>query len=47
MDAVGAAHAQGITLLKSAALADFSKLATVLDDDVGRLCQLIAQGGVT
>ena len=47
VDAVGTAHAQGVALLERAAAADLSELAHILDDDVGRLDELVAQGGVT
>ena len=47
MDAVGTADAQGVALLERAAAADLAELAHVLDEDVGRLDELVAQGGVT
>ena len=46
MDAVRAAHAEGVTLLEGAALADLAKLLAVLDEDVGGLDELVAQGSI-
>ena len=46
MDAVGAADAEGVALLEGAAEADLAELLHVLEDDVGRLDELVAQGGV-
>ena len=46
MDAVGAAHAKGVALLEGAALADFTELAAIIDEDVGRLNELVAERGV-
>ena len=47
VDAVGTADAERVALLERAAAADLSEFAHVLDDDVGRLDELVAQGGVT
>ena len=46
VDAVGAADAQHVLHLEGAALAGLAKLLNVLKDDVERLGNLIAKGGV-
>ena len=46
VDAVRAAHAEGVTLLEGAALADLAKLLAVLDEDVGGLDELVTQGSI-
>ena len=43
---MGAADAEGVLLLEGAALADLAELPAVLDEDVGGLDELVAQGGV-
>ena len=46
VDAVRATHAEGVTLLEGAALADLAELAHVLDEQVGGLGELVAEGRV-
>ena len=46
VDAVGPAHAEGVSLLECATLADLAELAAVLDEDVGGLDELVAEGRV-
>ena len=41
-----AAGAEGVAFLKGATLADLAELLDVLDDDVGGLNELVAEGGV-
>ena len=46
VDAVGAAHAEGVALLEGTALADLAELLAVLNQDVGGLDELVAEGRV-
>ena len=46
MDAVGATGAEGVALLKGAALADLTELLNILDNEVAGLGELIAKRSI-
>ena len=46
VDAMGATNAEGVALLEGAALTNLAELAAIIDEDIGRLNELVAERGV-